>query len=345
MGKRIIKKITINDLLIYFIFLLYVLLSNVFEVNSVISISNSIEIIFLYLPYYFIGKYLINSNINIDDIRVVSLIVLIINIIYYFKIISLESTISEDRMGFAYNMLPCIFIQIYYMLKNMNLFNFIIGVSSIIFIIFQGTRGPILLIGVFILLLMYKKIHTIKFLLISTVTICIFVGIINSSFFSVNLERTINYLEDRGISTRILVMIKDGEISDDNGRDEIKEIVGDAISEKPFFGYGLYGDRAVTKGKLTHYSDGIYAHSLIYEILCDFGLLIGIPILLFIIYGILKMYICCNFDNCLIISIIIFMGFMQLLLSNSFVKSSYFFMLIGILTSLKKSQFLLKNNM
>lgn len=43
-------------------------------------------------------------------------------------------------------------------------------------------------------------------------------------------------------------MIKDGEISDDNGRDEIKEIVGDAISEKPFFGYGLYGDRAVTKG-------------------------------------------------------------------------------------------------
>lgn len=67
--------------------------------------------------------------------------------------------------------------------KNMNLFNFIIGVSSIIFIIFQGTRGPILLIGVFILLLMYKKIHTIKFLLISTVTICIFVGIINSSFF------------------------------------------------------------------------------------------------------------------------------------------------------------------
>lgn len=181
-----------------------------------------------------------------------------------------------------------------------------------------------MLIVVFTLMVLYKKYHTFKFLYYTSIITVLFIFLINTNTFSVYMDNTINYLNDNGISTRVLTMFQDGEISDDNGRNKIKEVIGKSILEKPAIGYGLYGDRAVTKGNLPNYPEGIYAHSIIYELLCDFGIIFGTLILLFIIIKILLLYKRCNFYNCLIILMIIAMGFFQLLLSNSFVQSKYF---------------------
>lgn len=77
--------------------------------------------------------------------------------------------------------------------------------------------------------------------------------------------------------SRNLSMFLEGDITSDNNRNQIHELVLEEVKKNPFIGLGAFGDRPVLVDTI------IYGHShgIHIELLSNFGLILGIPIVLF----------------------------------------------------------------
>jgi len=130
-------------------------------------------------------------------------------------------------------------------------------------------------------------------------------------------------------------MLLEGDLSDDNGRDSIKERLRGELREDPFKVRGLYADRALTRGlsdeeNYVSYTDGTYAHGIWLEMMIDFGVILGTLLLLIIILRVKKMLTCCTAFSCVIPSIFVCCGLMILFFSSSFITNEKFFFLLGL---------------
>lgn len=93
-------------------------------------------------------------------------------------------------------------------------------------------------------------------------------------------------LENAGISSRTLNILLSGAeaVTDNTGRSVIWENCQKAIMLKPWTGYGIGGERNLQLLGSRYISrlGGVYAHNFFYEIILDFGVVLGSVILLVI---------------------------------------------------------------
>lgn len=331
----IIKSIKWTHMLFYvlisFVFVLFWYFTD-YDAFDYIALCN---VIFFTIPAFFIGL-----SININDktfkpLYFLSIFVLFASIIYSFYYLS-DRELSTDNMDYAYKVLPSVLIiaSSLFIYKK-KFWNIILLLISLFFLIALGTRGPILCLIIFILIMFWKKNGFTKlFIYISFLSIVAFI-VLWSPLYEILILKISEFLENLGFSSRVLEMLIQKKLSEGNGRDAIKDKLWMLIKEYPILIRGPFSDREATKNfydpnYFIRYENGTYAHNIILEFIFDFGIIIGILLLIIILFYTLKLVLKVEKDSFYIVGIVICCSLIHLLISGSYLTSSLFFMLIGL---------------
>lgn len=211
--------------------------------------------------------------------------------------------------------------------KMADIFGFIISMALLLL---AGSRGPFICLAVGIILFVILKLRMMNFGLfksfIVTFLMLVIIGILTVEMS--NLENILIAVVSRlHISGRTVTMILSGRFMDDNGRNAIWSIAKDMIKKEGLLGYGFYGDRFVI-GKSWYYG---YPHNFIYEVIIEFGLIVGSVIIITLFYRIAKMFVLCKDANWGFLFALLVSSCAKLALSDSFWYYWPFWALIAVL--------------
>lgn len=202
---------------------------------------------------------------------------------------------------------------------KMRWYDIIAIVVDLFFIVVFGSRGPLICIICYILLrfLGSNDVSTVKRIL--RIPLAIFATIIVFRNTGIIISLINNITRSFGFYSRTLAMFLSGSITSDSGRRILISYFLGKIRERPFWGWGVTGGWIDNKN---------YPHNLIIEIICSFGYILGIPILIFLFYAITKGFLSKDTSKRRFIHIL-FAYNTSLLMSSSFLLSPLFFMYIA----------------
>lgn len=138
-----------------------------------------------------------------------------------------------------------------------------------------------------------------------------------------------SFFDSIGIGSRTLGLLNAGDITYDSGREYIYNICINALSDQPILGLGLFGDRALL--------EGAYCHNFFLEICLDFGVFLGIVVVLFLLLCFIKSWRVSKGDNREILLIITFGCFLPYMVSGSYLVSNNVALWLGTMLLLKNS--------
>lgn len=231
-------------------------------------------------------------------------------------------------MGYLVAFGCILFMGLY--LFNRKLPDLICMLTSFVVILLAGSRGPMIcLAAAFLLFEVYRftRIRTPsgKLLALFVVSmLALVVLIIGLPVISMGFIRLLSSLD---IDSRTVEQLLAGEIMNDSGRSNIYEISRNMIRDGGLLGYGFYGDRHVI-GRTWHYG---YPHSVFYEILIEFGPLLGGVFIVLFAFFVLRMLFRCRDDSWMLLFIVFFCASIKLILSDSFWYYWPFWGLLGVL--------------
>ena len=154
--------------------------------------------------------------------------------------------IVEDDMNRAYQLLPNVLIVISYAVKKRQFLPWIFAAVGFFYLLSLGTRGPLLIVFAFLIsdifLSKYVKKH-IKIAFAIFAILIVFIFLI-PSVYQIVLPPINTLLKRIGLSTRVFDSFLYEKVSStfDSGRSELYSFAVDKILEKPFLGYGVYGE-------------------------------------------------------------------------------------------------------
>lgn len=279
-------------------------------------------------PMFIIGicAYRINREDTLKVLNFISLITVFAFVVYtaLYKIND-SHTLSAGDMHAAYNLLPHICVTFASVIRKAKPWNIAAFVVGTLMLLFLGNRGSLLCLGLFVvfsILFSDQVKRPVLFLIVSVAVLLI--------LFSFGLlDYLYRFAEENGFSLRIFKKLESGDITYSSGRDKIKERVIEYILLYPMLGMGIYSDRRV--------AGGVYAHSLIYEILLSYGIAVGMFILAFLVYLFVKtfIYLRSKGDHLAkdFYSALIFSAVIKLFMSGSYIVEPYFFFVVGFAMS------------
>lgn len=226
-----------------------------------------------------------------------------------------QSVQYQYNLSFGYLLLLPVIVFLYFYIKERK-FHYLFIIAGGLFLIFtQGSRGALLVVGIFAGLMILnnimetkeKKQRLIKLSLI--LLLCLVV--IMFGHYLINM--IVSLLKNIGIHSRTLDLFASGEITNDSGRSIIWNAVIEGIKNGSIWGYGFFGDRPFVYP--FHYVG--YSHNIFLELIISFGLF-GIIIILLMIIGACLMIFKCSDNQWREIFIIYFSLSCQLMISMSF---------------------------
>lgn len=229
-----------------------------------------------------------------------------------------EQTYSLD---FSYSCCLCVCVFLINYFRERRTKDIVMLIVTAIMMVMGGSRGALVCFAVFVVLYYFRE-----FMLLSLkmkLAVLAVVAVVAVAIYLL-LPTVITVLSK--VDSRSIQSIVTGTFSMDNGREQIHALAEDAMSDMPFLGYGPFGDRPFIA---PHYYWG-YVHNLIYEMVIDFGWVVGITILLIILSRCVIVYMQSDDYDLAIISLLIGMNF-KLFMSASFWASAEFWMLIAYL--------------
>lgn len=328
---RIKRKDVIFCLVIIFVYIVHIV---AFPNNAEKLIELQPFFFFSCFPYFIVGLF-VDFNKQKNVLEYVSMAVILLNMVYryIFNIGEGEGLVVDlgggDDMGTAYFYLPHCLLLLYSILQRFNIWKFLCVMVSLIMILGSGNRGSLLMIVLF-LVLFFVLVKTYKKPILSRAVIII-IGLIAFLFlqdFAFFMSDWIVDL-DLGFNDRTFRFFLEGNIADDNGRDAIKTMLINSMSQSPLWGYGLCGDRVLT---------GTYSHDLFWELCVSFGYLFGIVLFIWFVSIVIKGYLNCSTVNNKGFMIILFLlGFAVLFISDSFLQNRFFWLLLGYAINLRRN--------
>lgn len=260
----------------------------------------------------------------LSKIYKIAIIFGVIHLIYGAKS-GIYTTWMSD-MASGYSLLPAELFAIDYWFRFKK--GWVWGAIGAITIFLFGSRGPLLLVFLFLLisLVRFSKSIRAKMLLISG--LLAISGFVYSKAYIgllISLQRFFSRYDITIASIEKVLYYEDVS----NGRTGIYNEVIALINKHPLFGSGFFSDRSI----------GVYAHNLILEILVDFGYVIGIPIIVFIFYKISHALLCAKnikdegLFSFLLILILSSVG--KLMISGSYLTDPIFFLLLSVIIQIK----------
>ena len=325
-----------KQFLIYLLAVIIVLVSYTFTNYEAFTDERLVALLMSVIPCFFCGAIITIYKKDIDSLYKPALIVLIVSFGYMVFYLSTGRLLASDNMDQAYRILPAVLIVLSKLLmshnKKVHILPTILGVA---YLLLMGTRGPLLCTVVFVAIVMIKKEGFTKLIIIFCTLIIAGTLILNTNFARKQAINIAKEMEVRGFSSRFVIMFIEGNITDANGRNSIRDRLVEDIKEAPFKIRGLYADREATRGLYdyeytTRYINGSYAHNLVLEIVYDWGILIGGLALLIIFYKVCLLLYRSDKDLIYFIAIYVVLGIIHLMVSGSYLENQEFFILLGL---------------
>lgn len=321
--------IKLRHLLFYgVIFCLYMISYHVYPLNTG-ALDKNFSLFFLsVLPLFFLGTMLGRVRIPYEALLMFSRCIII-----FFLVLTLlfsDFGTGDYEMGKAYNCLPSIMLVSYSFLKKEKVQDIFFVILGIVFLLICATRGPILLYAIFMLLQLFFLKRQYRYVYGGALILLLIL------FFSPIgrgvMEGILSLMDKMGFNTRIFDMFLSGNLTDDNGRNWLKDAVFAMISRQPWCGNGLFSDRRATAAIGIGGTEGSYVHNLVYEFWCDFGYLLGSALLLLLAFAILRSLkgIAKDTNFKIIFSILALCYIGKLFMSSSFLIEPGFWMCIGV---------------
>ena len=301
--------------------------ANLIFTNDATSIFNTIFVYNTGIAYYVILRLEDNPNRLLNKLFYAAFIVWISFTIRsglsYFGIVTTLSS-DGDNHAYGYAFLFSMIMFFYRFKATKKFSNLIIFIISLVQIVLYGSRtafiSAILFALLYMLFLEKKRKFRNKAFIISFLSIIVL--ILTSDYFA---KLIYGFLISIGFQSRTLDLFISGDgITLDGGRLEMYE---QAISflKSNFWGLGIYWDR--------YYVRFTYVHNIVFEMLLDFGWILGTIILMLLVISSCKMFVSRN-ENWKKIFILFFcLTFIRLTLSYSFWIDSNFWALIAIFVS------------
>ena len=208
----------------------------------------------------------------------------------------------------------------------MRIIQIIIGIGSVLSAAIYGSRGSLLCISAWVVLsIVLRACKNLRSRLIALSCLLLSLIILLTSGILSLLAKIIQ--DVFGVESRTLQMLESNNFLADNGRNEITQMVIDAIRNSPLFGYGAYGDRPILGPT---YNWG-YSHNLFLELAVDFGVVGAVLICASILIESTYHLFCSHDKDTQCLVLIFFTSGLELLLSNTFWGCERFWALIGVL--------------
>jgi O-antigen ligase len=246
-----------------------------------------------------------------------SYMVFILGLVYFFLLWVGRISFIHYSMTFSYYLLLPALVFV----SQRKLLFTIFFIITCILMLMLGSRGALIWALLYtLLLIVFDSKSKNKTLLVITI-ICVLVIFGNLLSFLLKLSENIN------ITSRTLNLIIEGNFTQDSERFSIYNKVWSYFLKSPIWGYGIFGDRVIL-------GSDTYSHNIFLEILYDFGLFFGLTIILLIIFGMIRAFLISNYENRILLIMLIFYCFIPFLVSGSYLIEPKFWILMGLIFSL-----------
>lgn len=239
---------------------------------------------------------------------------------------------NQYSITYGYNLLIPTCITVYFFIRDKKIIWIIYTIIFSISILWRGSRGAILCLLVFILLLYIMSYRAEKRVVkLLKITILIGFGIIVMW----NFKNVASLLGNFFPNSRTLALLS-SNANFDSGRAYIQSLYWREIMLHPFKFNGIFSDR-IYYSRVTQeiYDMTNYPHNLVVELFYQWSIPFGIVIFVVMILGIIRSMLCINKikNNELVCLVLIFFvsGFIKLFFSASYLVSVEFYLLVGII--------------
>ena len=287
-------------------------------------------------PMFLVGSVIEARKEDFKYLYWIAIFVVIISVAYQSYKISGGEVIKEDNMDFSYKLLPAVLVVASGMFYNkQKALSIVLGVAAILAIVLQGTRGPVLCIGIFLIIMFVRRFGFLKLIPAMLALLVLVIAFSSSEVYEETMTSVAEFIEDMGMSPRFIEMFLEEELADDNGRQELHDAILAEIEEHPFKFRGLYADREIlnpiTGGTNT------YTHNILYELIIDFGAFFGVVIFLVIGISTLVTMVKTKMEKLYLVNLLAMSGFVMLFVSGSFADDYWIYVLMGVVCQAKLS--------
>ena len=320
--KRNLKLIVVLYIASLFIYLMNYLL---YPLNRNILQTLFFPIFMVNIPSFIFAYNLRNYTVFNELVIKISKYLVLMGAIISILVVSGKSDIGIYSMSLSYYLLLPALVYLNSIFKKFKFSSLVLFLATILIIISFGSRGPIFAILVFFVLKLFKFQKQVTYqtilrqIIILSIALLIYLNI-KSILLSVNNVLTYLNLSSRSIT----LFLNDG--LNTSGRDVIYNDAFRSINKSPLFGYGLAGDR-IAIGRID------YVHNIFLEIVLNFGLLLGIPLIIYFLLVFFKNIYFRNGEKSNVILLWFCLSFIPLLISNSFLIDMNFWILMGFCLS------------
>lgn len=246
--------------------------------SYILDSNNFWNTIFPCFKFFLLGLIIIPDKKTMDALGVLSLLAIVVESAFVLFYMIPNGLVNMDDMGRSYQILPNLLLAFNYTINHKRPFSILCSLIGLAYCLSMGTRGPIMIVLAYIFV---KTIQSTslrirnKVLLGATMLIVGFL-FLNSDFFVVFLEFIRTQITSLGLSTRVVDLAIEGNvISHLSERDEIYALLWEKIAQRPFWGYGVYGEWPWIQWN---------AHNMYLELFVHFGVPLGSMIVLWILW-------------------------------------------------------------
>nr|WP_312579452.1 O-antigen ligase family protein [Sedimentibacter sp.] len=324
--KRSLNKFLKVYLIAVFIFLLHYL---IFPENREYIIDLLFPFFFTSLPAFIYALSIRDFGVLKSIMKKASYIVFVFGLFLGLVIFLGRSSVGVYSMSLSYYMLLPAIMFLDELLDELSLKTLLFTVLSLIIILALGSRGAILCVVVFVLLKFIRPNSKRTYKRAIGHFSLFGLGILAFIFFEQIIMNIYNFLLRFGISSRTLILFLRDEVSL-SGRDRIYETIIKEITGNPIVGIGIAGDRPL-------FTSG-YVHNIFFEILADFGIILGFFLSLGIILLTIKSLFIKDRAKYNLVIIWISLGFVHLMVSSSYLIDIKFWILLGLMINILKEK-------
>ena len=229
----------------------------------------------------------------------------------------------DDDMNRSYQLLPNVLFVISFAIRRKNLITWLFAALGIFYTFSLGTRGPVLVIFVFIFssFLLAKSVKKSIKIIVTSLFLFTIIVFVTPMLRESLLTPLNNLLKQLGLSTRIIDSFLYEKVSSsfDSGRSELYAIVFKKLLERPLIGYGVYGEWQWI---------GWTAHNIFLEILIHYGFIFGIVLISWVLINVITQFLKTKNDiSRNIILIFICFVFVRGLIGGSYLSYGLFFLM------------------
>ena len=288
--------------------------------TSASDIENPLYVfLFLTLPIAFVAMNITDVDLLLTILEKWSIAITFLYFLHYI-IVVVKDLKEPQYMVFSYNMLFSSVFLFILALNESRTYRWVLSILGLILIFITGARGAIVsgLASILIYYLFFiKKSLKIQFTVLilgATIIPLLFIKFNNILLWISDILDTI------GIESRTINAILAESFFYESGRDSIRATLYNVLN---LFGHGMAGERVVTGGS--------YSHNLFLSLICDFGIIIGAGIGVFIVFLIIKALMHAPDKTKILLCALLSTGFFRLMFSGSYLKpESALYMLLGL---------------